>query len=202
MEVVVEWKGGEADFIEACCRNENWAQKKLYEDHFSMMYAVCARYANDQEDAMDILHDGFIKIFKNIQKYQSGTSLQAWMKRVMINTSIDYYRKEIRRRTSDVDEAIGLSNDDPDVVSLMSSEEILGALQELPTHYRSVFNLFVLEGFSHKDIAEILEITESTSRANLVKARGKLRSILIQKYGKHAELLKQYANNPSGESKF
>ena len=134
------------------------------------MYPVCRRYANNEEDALDILHDGFIKVFRHIEKYQSGTSLVSWIKRVMINTAIDYYRRESRRRSFDIEDAKNLATDEADALSMISAEEIIDLLQHLSPAYRSVFNLYVIEGYSHKELADILQITESTSRSNLVKA--------------------------------
>lgn len=171
----------ESDFIEACIRQEEWAQKKLYEDHYQMMFPTCLRYARDEEEALDILHDGFIKIFKNIGKYKIGTSLTAWIKRVMVNTAIDHYRRNVRKRTESIESARELVNLDADVISKMAAEEIILALQELSPAYRSVFNLYVIEGYSHKEVAKALHITESTSRSNLVKARNKLKIILKRK---------------------
>ncbi len=172
----------ERDIIAACANKERWAQKLLYEQYYSKMMGVCMRYANDQEDALDILHEGFIKIFKNIGKYQPGTSLTAWIRRIMVNTAIDYYRKSIRRRTEDIEQAFHVSSNDIDAISQCSEKEILAAVQELTPAYRAVFNLYVIEGYSHKEIADILDITESTSRSNLVKARLKLKEILRSKY--------------------
>ena len=99
----------------------------------------------------------------------------------MVNTSIDFYRKKARRRTENIDNAHGASLNDPGVVSNMAAEEIIASLQQLSPAYRAVFNLYVIEGFSHKEIAEQLGITESTSRSNLVKARTKLKHLLIAK---------------------
>lgn len=171
----------EDDFIQACVRQEEWAQKKMYEEHYSLAYPVCLRYADDSDEALDILHDGFIKIFKNISQYKPGTSLKAWVKRVMVNTAIDHYRKKVRKRTESIDTAYSLASSDVDAVSRISAEEIIQALQELTPSYRSVFNLYVLEGFPHKEVAKMLDITESTSRSNLVKARNKLKIILQRK---------------------
>ena len=182
MNLVINLNNNETEFIQACINNEEWALKKIYEDHYSVMLPICMRYANNSNEALDILHDGFIKVFKNINKYKPGTSLMAWIKRLMINTSIDYYRKRVRQRTDDIDAAYYLSDKSPDVVSQMSAKEILNALQELSTAYRTVFNLFVIEGYPHKKIAEKLNISESTSRSNLVKARGKLKLILSKKH--------------------
>jgi RNA polymerase sigma factor (sigma-70 family) len=179
MALTINIQQAEANFINACISNEEWAQKKLYEDHYSIMYPVCLRYATDSEEALDILHEGFIKVFRHMSKYTIGTSLKAWIKRIMVNTAIDFYRKRSRRRTEDIDNAISLSTDSPDVVSSMSATEILAALQKLSPAYRSVFNLYIIEGFSHKEVADKLNISESTSRSNLVKARQKLKKILL-----------------------
>jgi RNA polymerase sigma-70 factor (ECF subfamily) len=99
----------------------------------------------------------------------------------MVNTCIDYYRRNIRRRTEDIDAVYSASVDVPDVLSSLTEQEILAAVQELSPAYRAVFNLYVVEGFSHKEIGEALEITESTSRSNLVKARSKLQAFFLQK---------------------
>lgn len=171
----------ESEFLQACMMKEKWALKKLYEDYYSNMYPVCLRYANCESDALDILHDGFIKVFKNLDKYQVNTSLGAWIKRIMVNTSIDYYRRESRRRTKDIDTVLSVNDKTPDVLSKITTEELLECLQELSPAYRSVFNLYIVEGYSHKEIAKILDISESTSRSNLVKARTKLREYLYHK---------------------
>lgn len=164
--------------IKACVRNERWAQKVIYEEYYSSMMGVCLRYANNQHDALDILHEGFIKVFNHIGKYKPGTSLSAWIRRIMVNTAIDYYRKAIRRRTEDITEAYQLGTEDADAVSQFSEQEILAAIQQLSPAYRAVFNLYVIEGYSHKEIATYLNITESTSRSNLVKARLRLQELI------------------------
>jgi len=181
MDIAINLHNQEQNLIIACIKQERWAQKKLYEDHYNKMIGVCMRYANNREDAKDILHEGFIKVYKNLKKYKPGTSLNAWIKRIMVNTAIDYYRKMKRRRTQDIDDAKDVKNLDPDVLSEMAAEEILLALQELTPAYRSVFNLYIIEGFSHREISEQLGISESTSRSNLVKARTKLKNLLIDK---------------------
>jgi RNA polymerase sigma-70 factor (ECF subfamily) len=178
MDVTLHLEFQELDLVNACIAHERWAQQKLYQDHYGKMMGVCLRYANNQDDALDILHEGFIKVYKHISKYQPGTSLIAWIRRIMVNTAIDYYRKNIRRRAEDIDEAYDLSSDTPDAIAQCSEKDILAAIQQLTPSYRTVFNLYVIEGFSHKEIGEELGITESTSRSNLVKARLKLQVIL------------------------
>ncbi|HMQ06205.1 MAG TPA: RNA polymerase sigma factor [Saprospiraceae bacterium] len=183
MDFVLDLSYEEKDFIQACVNKERWAQKKLYEDHYSMMMAVCLRYASDENEALDILHEGFIKVFNHIGKYKPGTSLLSWIKRIMINTAIDQYRKTSKRRTEEIAKAQSIDSLEPDVVSALSAREIMESLQHLTPAYRAVFNLYVIEGYSHKEVADILDITESTSRSNLVKARNKLKTLLQVRHG-------------------
>jgi RNA polymerase sigma-70 factor (ECF subfamily) len=178
MELTLNLEYEERDFIQACVARERWAQRKLYEEFYGPLMGLCLRYADNQDDALDILHDGYIKVFRHIGKYQPGTSLIAWMRRIMVNTAIDYYRKKRRRRTEDLDTATGVQSYDPGVISALATEDILNCIQKLSPAYRSVFNLYVIEGYSHKEIANTLGITESTSRSNLVKARTKLKEML------------------------
>ncbi|WP_282777951.1 RNA polymerase sigma factor [Phaeodactylibacter xiamenensis] len=181
MDIALPLENNEKGLIQACVRRERWAQKVLYEEYYSRMMGVCLRYATDEEEALDILHEGFIKVFRHVSKYKPGTSLSAWIRRIMVNTAIDYFRKNSRRRTEDMDEAYDISTNDPDAISRCSEQEILEAIQELTPSYRAVFNLYVIEGYAHKEIAELLDITESTSRSNLVKARSKLKEILSER---------------------
>lgn len=183
MSITISLENRERDFIDACIARERWAQKKLYEENYSLLMGVCLRYSSNQDDAMDILHEGFIKILNHIHKYQPGTSLVAWMRRIIVNTAIDYYRMQSRRRTEDLETAFSIQSNDPDALSQLTVQEIIKCIQQLSPAYRSVFNLYVIEGYSHKEIADLLEITESTSRSNLVKARAKLKDLLAVTLG-------------------
>ncbi len=187
MDLALNLNNEENDLISACIRNDRDAQQLLYQEYYGKMMGVCLRYSNNKDDALDILHEGFIKVYKNISKYQPGTSLSAWMRRIMVNTAIDFYRKNVRRRTEDLETAYSISTDAPDAISQVTEKEILAAVQTLSPAYRSVFNLYVIEGYSHKEIANQLGITESTSRSNLVKARHKLKAILAAKMIKYGE---------------
>lgn len=187
MSISISLQHQEKDFIAACIAKERWAQKQLYEEHYTLLLGVCHRYSSNQDDAMDILHEGFIKILSNIQKYQPGTSLVAWMRRIMINTAIDYYRMQSRRRTDDLETAFEVQTNEPDAVSKLTVQEIIKCIQQLSPAYRSVFNLYVVEGFSHREIADMLDITESTSRSNLVKARSKLKDLLSVRLGHYGK---------------
>lgn len=178
MSFVISVNFKEADIITACVRQERWAQKRLYEEYYGVLMGVCLRYADDQNTAMDMLHDSFMKIFRSIQSYQEGTSLIAWMRRIVINTCIDHYRKSKRHQVDQLDNAVNVSETSADVFSQMRESELLKAIQQLSPMYRAIFNLFVIEGFSHREIGEQLGIMESTSRSNLAKARLKLQEII------------------------
>lgn len=173
----------EQDLIEACVRRERWAQKEIYEAFYGPMMGLCIRYSNNKEDALDILHEGYIKVFRNIGRYKPGTSLYSWIRSIMVNTAIDYYRKAVRRRTEDLETVYDLSISDPDIISKLATEDLLEAVQQLTPSYRTVFNMYVVEGYSHKEIGDELGISESTSRSNLVKARKKLQEYLTKKLG-------------------
>lgn len=181
MDFTINLERVEKDFIAALNRQERWAQQQLYEQHYSKLMGICLRYGGSRDEALDLLHEGFIKAFHNINRYKPGTSLYSWLRTLMVNTCIDYYRKNMRRRTEDIDTAYQVKQDEPDVLSQLSEQEILAAVQELSPAYRAVFNLYVVEGFSHKEIGEALDITESTSRSNLAKARLKLMEYFTQK---------------------
>ena len=181
MEYVLRIPHNESDLIQACIRQERWAQKLLYEEHYGSLMSICLRYSGNEEDALDMLHEGFIKIFLHLEKYQLDTSLTAWMRRIMVNNCIDHYRRMSRRRTEDLEQAYQLQTSDADAISQYTEKEILAAVQQLSPSYRTIFNLYVIEGFSHREISEKLHITESTSRSNLVKARTKLKYYLTGK---------------------
>lgn len=182
MELVLSLEHStEKDFIAALVRQDRRAQQQLYEQYYGKMMGICLRYAGSRDEALDLLHEGFIKIFQNIGKYRSGTSLAAWIRTIIVNTCIDYYRRTLRRRTEDIDDVINVAHDAPDILSNLTEREILDAVQELSPAYRTVFNLYVVEGYSHKEIADALQITESTCRSNLVKARLKLQEYFSAK---------------------
>ncbi|MFZ4632863.1 MAG: RNA polymerase sigma factor [Saprospiraceae bacterium] len=181
MNITLNLDYSEDFLVDSLMKQDRRAQQYLYEQHYGRMMGICLRYAGTKDEALDLLHEGFIKIFQHIGRYKPGTSLGSWMRTIMVNTCIDYYRRALRRRTDDIDDAYTLSSDDPDALSHLTEQEILEAVQMLSPAYRAVFNLFVVEGYSHKEIADALQITESTSRSNLVKARIKLKDYFTRK---------------------
>jgi RNA polymerase sigma-70 factor (ECF subfamily) len=181
MNITLNLNYSEDFLVDSLIKQDRRAQQYLYEQHYGRMMGICLRYAGSKDEALDLLHEGFIKIFQHIGRYKPGTSLGSWMRTIMVNTCIDYYRRALRRRTDDIDDAYTLSSDDPDALSHLTEQEILEAVQLLSPAYRAVFNLFVIEGYSHKEIADALQITESTSRSNLVKSRIKLKEYFTRK---------------------
>ena len=185
MDIAINLEREEQHFISACIRQERWAQERLYKEYYGTLMPVCMRYANTRDEARDILHEGFIKIYRNLRKYKPGTSLSSWMRRIMVNTAIDYYRKSSRRRTEDLDQVYNASSKAPTPIDRAGESDVMAAIAQLSPAYRVVFNLYVIEGYSHKEIADQLGINESTSRSNLVKARTRLKEVLAPKHTEH-----------------
>ncbi len=173
----------EKNLISACLRGKASAQEKLFKKYYGLMLGISLRYATDRDDAKDILQDGFIKIFSKLDQYQFKGSFIGWMRRIMVNTAIDKYRKRgSEPYTTDVYENINIPASE-DVISKISHEDLLNCLTRLPLGYRTVFNLYVIEGFSHKEIAEKLNISEGTSKSQLFKAKRVLMDIVKNEFG-------------------
>lgn len=160
----------EVELIEGCCRGEAKYQKALYQRFYRLMFGVCLRYTDNQEDAQDILQEGFIKVFKNIQSFRRQGSFEGWVRRIMVHTSIEHYRRNSRYFMVDIEEARSL-HFNADVLSSMSRNEILDLIQQLPVGYRTVFNLYVVEGYPHQEIADMLQISVGTSKSQLSRAK-------------------------------
>jgi len=170
----------ENKLIQACIRENKTAQKQLYDLYAAKMYFVCLRYARHELEAQDMLQDGFIKVFDNLTQFKSNGSFEGWIRRIMVNTSLNYCRKSSFKQ-----EQIGIEDYQDKVVyskaiSRMSEKELLALIQQLPDGYKMVFNLYVIEGYSHKEIGEMLEISESTSRSQLAKARKWMQKLLME----------------------
>lgn len=168
--------------IEGCVKGDRVAQKKLYEKYAGKMMGVCLRYADSQDDATDILQDGFIKVFDKLSSYEQKGSFEGWIRRIVVNTALDHLRKNKHMRFSvDIDEAEYLtpsSNDDG--FSRLATEDLLKILQKIPSGYRAVFNMYVIEGYSHKEIADELDISVNTSKSQFSRAKAFLRNIVEQ----------------------
>jgi RNA polymerase sigma-70 factor (ECF subfamily) len=166
----------EQELVLACAAGEKLAQKRVYELFSGKMLNICRRYAKDQEHARDLMHDGFIKVFLNIGKFKGQASLQTWITRIMINNSISAIRKEVRRGIKVNLEDVQIPEPDPQFFEAndaeeISAREVFEKISELPLGYRTVFSMYVLDGYSHREIAEELDISEGTSKSQLAKAK-------------------------------
>lgn len=168
--------------IKGCKKNKPAAQRELYERFAPGMMAVCYRYVRDQADAEDILQDGFVKVFNKIGKFDQRGSLEGWIRRIMVNTAIDHIRKKkYQNQQVEINEEI-TEEVTANALDDLETEFLFEVIQQLPTGYRLVFNLYAIEGYSHKEIGEKLNITESTSRSQYTRARAMLKKQIQQIY--------------------
>lgn len=161
--------------IDGCKRGETRWQKMLYDTYAGKMMAVCMRYCgNDRETAKDLLQEGFIKVFTYMGSFDGRGSLEGWIRRIMVNVALDYVRSADLLREAECIENVketSAENIDSSTIDRLSAGELMEIIGELPCGFRTVFNLFVIEGYSHKEISEMLDITESTSRSQLTRAK-------------------------------
>jgi RNA polymerase sigma factor (sigma-70 family) len=177
--------------IKQCIDWDRTAQKKLYERFCSKMFAVCLRYSSGREEAEDTLQEGFMKVFNNLVNFKSEGSLEGWIRRILVNTALEKFRKKkiqfVSMNSSLNGNGLnghsnGQAHHEPvttsDAIGHMEMKELLGLIQKLPPGCRTVFNLYVIDGFKHKEIAEQLGISEGTSKSNLSDARAMLQKAL------------------------
>ncbi len=163
------------------------AQRVLYETMSGKMLYLCYRYVNDMDEARDLMHDGMIKVFDSLRKYQHTGSFEGWVRRIILNNMLDYLRRKNKMLSSDdLDYRAESTNVTDrkfeDEFTRVKAEILLNLIKKLPYAYKMVFNLYVMEDFTHKEIAEFLGISEGTSKSNLSKAKQKLRELYYQKY--------------------
>ena len=167
--------------IKQCANNDRKAQKEIYQLFAGKLFSICLKYSKNKQEAQDNFQDGFVTIFEKIGQFNFKGSFEGWIKRVMVNTILLKYRKKnvLSIVTEEIPDEVVVDIDDDEI----SLDYLLNLIQELPERYRMVFNLYVLDGHSHKEIAKMLEIAEGTSKSNLARARG----ILKQKIEVHQE---------------
>ena len=168
----------EKELVLGCSQGKREAQHKLYSTYYQEMSLVCMRYVKTKEEAGEILNDGFFKVFKLLLKEQPDRSLKALVRKIMILTSIDHYRVNQKHYYQFDVEHSNLQYFSADAIDEMSVDEILSYVQKLPDSYRIAFNLYVLDGYQHNEIAAMLGISEGTSKSNLSKARAKLQVMI------------------------
>jgi RNA polymerase sigma-70 factor (ECF subfamily) len=167
--------------ILACKQGKLWARKEVYEQYAPAMMALCRRYVSDAEDAKDVLQEGFLKVYTEIGQYAGKGSFGGWIRKIFVNASLDYIRKRNRLKEREllIDVEIGGYDDTP-YLKDVTAEELMQCIGELPDTLRTIFNLYAVEGYSHREIATLLQMPESTSRSFFFRARQLLQKKVIQ----------------------
>jgi RNA polymerase sigma-70 factor (ECF subfamily) len=171
----------EKQLIKGCIDGDRKAQKALYDKYSRKMMGVCLRYVRDMEDARDLAQEGFIKLFTHIRDYTGDGSVDGWVRKIFVNCALERLRhRDVLRDAGDINDMNYAEIPDEAVVSDISSEELMEYVKSLPDGFRAVFNMYAIEGYSHKEIGEILNISESTSRSQYMRARKWLRKKILE----------------------
>ena len=173
------------NIIEGCIKGKRKHQKQLFEKYYGKMKGVCMRYARDEDEAQDMVQNGFIKVFDKLEVYNFTGSFEGWVRRIMVNTAIDFIRKH-KNNTYSLENESSIVDETEDGIVLneelgelnFKAEKAIEAISRLSAGYKMVFNLYVMEGYTHKEIANFIGISEGTSKSNLAKAKQKLRALL------------------------
>src|SRR5579871_3942524 len=172
----------EEAIFQGCLKNVAGAQRELYNRYSPKMLAVCYRFAHNREDAEDMLQEGFIKVFSQIHTFQNKGAFEGWIRRIIVHTCINNLKKNKRFNESvDIAYASGVQIREESVPSIVQAKQVVECIRMLPVGYRTVLNLYAVEGYSHKEIGEMLDIEESTSRSQYTRAKQMLEEILIKK---------------------
>ncbi|MCO5935814.1 sigma-70 family RNA polymerase sigma factor [Mucilaginibacter sp. RB4R14] len=164
--------------VKGCLKDDRLCQKLLYKAFYGFAIGICLKYANNRYEASEIMNQGFYKVFKNVAKYDLTKPFKAWIGRIMVNTSIDYYRSNLKiSYTEELDKAEHV-NDTEFADRNLNYNELLDMISQLPRAYRTIFNLFAIEGYTHEEIGTMLNISTGTSKSNLHKARAKLKIMI------------------------
>ena len=186
----------EEEIIRGCKAEERQSQKALYVRFSAKMYGVCLRYSKNREEAEDLLQDGFVKVFNHIHQYSGTGSFEGWIRRIMVNTALESLRKKkIEYSSFDVMDAEDSNFENaPEAFSKISANDLLEFVRQLPDGYRTIFNLFAIEGYQHNEIAEMLDISEGTSRSQLARARQILQEKIKNAQGFENKLQLKYSS--------
>lgn len=171
----------DADLIEGCLEGNRKMQQELYERFAPKMYGVCLRYAGTATEAEDILQEGFIKVFKKMDSFRSEGSFEGWIRRIFVNTAIEHFRKKAYLQPITEWEETTVEGKYLSILDELAEQDIIGLIQKLSPGYRTVFNMYVVEGYTHREISELLGISEGTSKSQLSRAKLILQD-LVQVY--------------------
>jgi RNA polymerase sigma factor (sigma-70 family) len=170
----------EAQIIQGCMAGDRKFQQALYNQFSGKMFSVCLRYANEYNSAQDLLQEGFVKVFKNIEKFRSEGAFEGWVRRIFVNTAIEHYRKHVNLYALHDSEVNYYEAYEDNALETLKHADILKMIQTLSDGYRTVFNLYVIEGYSHKEIGEMMNISEGTSKSQLARARYLLQKMITE----------------------
>ncbi|RYY66855.1 MAG: sigma-70 family RNA polymerase sigma factor [Chitinophagaceae bacterium] len=168
----------ESDLVEGCRQGDRKLQKELYERFAPKMFGVCLRYAGATEEAEDILQEGFVKVFNKIGSFRGEGSFEGWIRRIIVNTAIEHFRRKTYLQPVTEREEETMESDYLSVLDSLAEKDIIGLVQQLSPGYRSVFNMYVVEGYTHKQIGELLGISEGTSKSQLSRAKAILQDLV------------------------
>jgi len=173
------------NIVEECVSGNVRAQETLYRMLAPKMFGVCLRYSKDFTEAEDNLQDGFIKVFTYIKNFRHEGSLEGWVRKIMVNVSLEKFRKQNIMHPVEDTSVYETHNSSNDIIEKITADELINLIQELPPRYRMVFNLFVMEDMNHKEISEVMQISEGTSKSNLARARDILKRKVTELYGEN-----------------
>jgi len=176
----------ESDLIRGCIEGDRRMQEELYRRFSPKMYAVCLRYASNADEAQDILQDGFIKVFKKLESFRGEGSFEGWIRRIFVNTAIEHFRRKKYMQPVTEREENTIEGKYISVLDELAEKDILQLVTQLSPGYRTVFNMYVVEGYSHKEIGDMLGISEGTSKSQLSRAKAILQD-LVKKYIENRE---------------
>lgn len=173
----------EKKIVEACLKGKATAQRALYEQYKGVMFAVCLRYARNTADAEDMLQDAFIKVFRDLHQYKPFGPLGGWIRTIVVHTALEHLRKYKLKNQSETDKILPIDPIEKSVaLEQLSANELLEKIYELPDEYRVVFNLYAIEGYAHREIAEMLDISVANSKVRLNRARNSLKATVEQSF--------------------
>ncbi|MBI1342998.1 MAG: sigma-70 family RNA polymerase sigma factor [Terrimonas sp.] len=172
----------EEAILKGCLKNNAAAQRELYNKYSAKMLSVCYRFGHNREDAEDMLQEGFIKVFSQIHTFENRGSFEGWIRRIMVHTCINILKKNKKFNESvDIIHATGVQVREETVPSIIQAKQVVECIRLLPIGYRTVLNLYAIEGYSHREISQMLDIEESTSRSQYTRAKAMLEDVLIRK---------------------
>lgn len=183
MPIITDKNNSLETVLEGCRSGNSKSQELLYKQFYGYAMSVCLRYTRTRDEAVEIVNDGFIKVFNNADKVDLNKSFKNWFRRIMVNTALDYYRQNHKHYDQEpIEYAEHLTDRSDDASANLSYEELLSLIQKLSPTYRTVFSLFVIDGYSHEEISKMLGVSISASKSNLARARINLREMLSKRF--------------------